>query len=65
MVTLLYLLTLKKGTRTLDFQSNEPPLKFIRRLFMKCRETLINFINFMKFMKCLWEKINKWSVGGG
>jgi hypothetical protein len=25
------LLTLKKGTRTLDFQLNEPPLKFIRR----------------------------------
>ena len=25
------LLTLKKGTRTLDFQSNESPMKFLRR----------------------------------
>ena len=31
LVTFQSLLTLKKGTRSLDFQSNAPPLKFKRR----------------------------------
>jgi hypothetical protein len=32
-VALRSFLTLKKGTRTLNFQSNEPPPKFMRRPF--------------------------------
>ena len=31
LVALQSLSTIKKGTRTIDFQSNEPPLKFLRR----------------------------------
>jgi hypothetical protein len=34
-----HFLLFKKGTRSLDFQSNEPPLKFMRRPF---------------YMRCLW-----------
>jgi hypothetical protein len=43
LVALQSLLNLKKGTRTFNFQSNEPPLKFMRQPF---------------HINCLWKNKN-------